>query len=196
MIHIMKKERQRRGSVTVKKWMIFFMAGIMVLLLAAGCTQPNTIPEQLPQDNEEQQENRVDLTLYYADREARYLVAELRGVKIAEGEKLEEVVLKELAKEPLTPDLVRLVPAEADVLGVSAENGIITVDFNENLRDNFYGGSSSEALLIYSIVNTLTELEGYEDHQVRFLINGQEFESIGGHMSAEDYYSRNETSIR
>lgn len=180
----------------VKKWMIFFMAGIMVLLLAAGCSQPNTIPEQRPQDNGEQQEDRVDLTLYYADNEGQYLFAERRSVQIAEGEKLEEIVLRELAKEPQTPDLTRLIPAEAEVLSVSTENGIITVDFNENLRDNFYGGSSSEALLIYSIVNTLTELEGYEDHQVKLLINGQEFESIGGHMSAEDSFSRNENSIR
>lgn len=73
---------------------------------------------------------------------------------------------------------------------------MLTVNFNEKLRDNFAGGSSSEGLLIFSVVNTLTGIEGYSNYQVRFLINGEPFESIGGHISAEELFERDETLIR
>lgn len=177
---------------------LLFVTAIVTLLLltAAGCTRTDTTPQPKPPESVEGQNRTETVTLYYADNQVQYLFAEERIITVPEGTTLAYAVVSELLHEPLTTDAVVLIPAETEVLGVTVESGLITVDVNQNIRDNFYGGSSSEALLIYSIVNTLTELEGLEDHEVRFVINGEPFDSIGGHMSAEEHFTRNEEIIK
>ncbi|MBS4032334.1 MAG: GerMN domain-containing protein [Clostridiales bacterium] len=176
---------------------LLVLTAIMALLLGAlvGCTRTDTSPQPRPPEREEEQDRTETVTLYYANSQVQYLLAEERVITVPEGVTLAYAVVSELLHEPVTPDAALLMPAETEVLGVTVESGLITVDVNQNFRDNFYGGSSSEAFLIYSIVNTLTELEGLEDHEVRFLINGEPFDTIGGHMSAEEHFTRSEELI-
>lgn len=173
-----------------------FLIPLIFLILAfvAGCGQKGPPrPEREPKTYTEPAELKV--VLYFGDREAQYLLPEKRTVNVPPGQTVLEAVVRELLAGPQVPDAAVLLPEGTELLGVEAESGIITVDFNEKLRDEFFGGSSSEGLLIYSVVNTLTGLEGYRDYKVRFLINGETFESIGGHISAEELFERNETLI-
>ena len=161
---------------------LLVLTGIVALLLlsAAGCTRTDTSPQPKPPESVGDRTETV--TLYYMDSQVQHLLAEERVITVPEGATLAYAVVSELLREPVTPDAVLLMPAETEVLGVTVENDLITVDVNQNFRDNFYGGSSSEALLIYSVVNTLTELEGLENHEVRFVMNGEPFDTIGGQI--------------
>lgn len=170
-----------------KKFIVVMICALS-LMLATGCwTQPQQRPqEQGPLSEAEEQ----TFTLYYGDKEILELITEQRTVTIVSGANPLQVALEELTKDPITPEAVVLMPSQTEILSVTVADGVITIDFNEKLRENFNGGSSSEALLVDSIVNTVTELEGYADHKVAFLLNGQQFETIGGHISAEDLFKR------
>jgi hypothetical protein len=169
----------------VNKWVVPTL--LMVLTLTTGCPRRQAQPP--PPAPPAPVEHSV--TVYYGDRGAEFLLPEQRKITVPEGQNLLALAAAELLLDPQTPDAVRLIPPETELLGVTVENNIITVNFNEKLRDNFTGGSSSEGLLINSVVNTLTGIEGYKDYRVRFLINGEPFDSIGGHISAEELFERN-----
>lgn len=175
----------------MNKWLVPLL--LIILTLTTGCPRRRAQPTPPPAPPAPAEQS---VTVYYGDRGAEFLIPEQRKITVPEGQTLLTLAAAELLLDPTTPDAVRLIPPETEILGVTVENSIITVNFNEKLRDNFAGGSSSEALLIASVVNTLTGIEGYKDYWVRFLINGQPFDSIGGHISAEELFERNETLIR
>lgn len=171
-----------------KRFMVLFFA--LSLIVISGC-YPRTQLQQRPQDQGNQTERlEQTFTLYYGDKEILELITERRTVTVTASANPLQVAVEELTKEPITPDAVVLMPPQTKVHSVIVVDGIITIDFNEKLHENFNGGSSSEALLVDSIVNTVTEFKGYADHKVAFLINGQSFETIGGHISAEDLFKR------
>ena len=57
--------------------------------------------------------------------------------------------------------------------------GLVYVVF-EVLQKNFVGGSTGEEMLVGSVVNTLTEFP--EIQKVQILVDGQEVETLSGHM--------------
>ena len=61
------------------------------------------------------------------------------------------------------------------------ENGkVAKVNFSRELQKNFVGGSTGEEMLVGSVVNTLTEFP--EIQKVQILVDGQEVETLSGHM--------------
>ena len=177
----------------MKTRLVLVLLLVLITTMATGCplrrAQP-TPPVAPPAPPE------YTVTVYFGDREAEYLLPEQRRITVPEGQSLLKLAMAELLRDPDNPDAVRLIPPDTEILDVQAADNLLTVNFNEKLRDNFAGGSSSEGLLIFSVVNTLTGIEGYRNYQVRFLINGEPFESIGGHISAEELFERSETLIR
>jgi spore germination protein GerM len=73
-----------------------------------------------------------------------------------------------------------LIPLGTKLLGMKVNDGIAYADFSHELRDNFEGGSTGEALLVNAIVHTLTQFEDVK--KVQILIEGKTVESIGGHL--------------
>jgi germination protein M len=168
---------------TKYSWLALFLA---LALALGGCTAL-TAPQQRPQDTDPAKEVReITVILYYGEREALGLVAEERTIVVPRGTEPLQAALSELAKAPNAANAIVMLPAGTEVLDVTVEDGLVTLNFNAALRDNFYGGSFSEALLIDSIVQTVTGMDDYTGCSVQFLINGEKFESIGGHISAED----------
>jgi spore germination protein GerM len=78
--------------------------------------------------------------------------------------------------------LTQTVPSGTKVLAVYlAEEGIVYVDFNRALKDNHPGGTLSELLTIYSLVNTLS-LNMPEIEAVKILMAGREAKTLAGHI--------------
>jgi N-acetylmuramoyl-L-alanine amidase len=104
-------------------------------------------------------------------------------------------ILTELIRGPGEQSiLVATLPPTTKVISAQADaNGIITVDFSEELVTEFWGGGRSEQLMIFSIVNTLTEIEGISGVKIR--IAGRSDVSIGGHISLDDTFRRNDTIL-
>ncbi|MCR3921405.1 MAG: GerMN domain-containing protein [Firmicutes bacterium] len=131
-------------------------------------------------------------TLYYGDRELVDLITEERTVAVKDGTNPVKVALEQLTLAPQNKAAVVLMPLETEVLDVTVEGDVVTINFNDCIVKNFYGGSASEAMLITSIVNTVTDIEGYDGRKVQFVIDGEIVESIGGHIGTEDPFERND----
>jgi hypothetical protein len=120
-------------------------------------------------------------TLCFGDESGEFLIRENRIITSGQTpDKKAEALLKELLKGPLTKG-TRTVPPQTRLRGVSFDNGLFTADFSSELQKQHPGGSSSEILTVYSVVNTLT-LNVPEIKQVRLLVDGKTIDSIAGHI--------------
>lgn len=120
-------------------------------------------------------EKSVDL--YFSTKDAMYLEAENRTIK---GRNLYKEAVNALIEGPTNPDLSKTVPEGTKVLNVSRNNDKIQIDFSKDIIENHWGGSTGERLTVYSIVNTLTQFDEVEE--VKFLIEGEEVDTLVGHM--------------
>jgi spore germination protein GerM len=134
------------------------------------------------------------VTLYFIEAGERdfYLVPETRIVR---GEDLPTAALRELAAGP-GPDspLNRCLPPGTKVLGVEIKDKIAQCNFSQEIITNFNWGSSLEALMVKAIANTLTEFPAIEG--VLILVEGETVETIGGHLSADEIFRRDEEVVR
>lgn len=118
--------------------------------------------------------------LYFATKDGMNLVVEERAVR---GDRVTAAV-EELIRGPRSEELSSTIPNGAALLSIKVEKGLCTVNFNENLVKNHWGGSTGELLTVYSIVNTLCQFPGIE--RVQLLIEGQKVETLAGHLMLDE----------
>jgi spore germination protein GerM len=116
----------------------------------------------------------LTIKVYYANADVSALVGEERIV--GSSHKYLEAFL-ELMKPPINPGLVRLVPETVKVNKLLVKNGNIDLDLSKNLIDDRFKSDLMDILLVYSIVNTLTEFK--EINTVTFYIDGKKGTAIG-----------------
>jgi len=120
--------------------------------------------------------------LYFSDVDHSFLTAEVRTLALSDGvvQRTRQIVeaLVEGPKGPLTPTI----PGGTRLLAVYlADHGTVYVDFNRAIMENHPGGTLSELLTIFSLVNTLA-LNISEIEAVKILIGGREAETLAGHI--------------
>lgn len=136
----------------------------------------------------------AEVTLYFGRMTAKdfFLVPEKRSVSKVEG--LPKAALEELIRGPLPGSgLERLIPEGTKLRSLKVRDGIAYPDFSEEIRSKFPGGSRREELLVYSVVNTLTQFP--EIREVQFLIEGKKADTIGGHMGIDEPLTKEESLI-
>jgi len=126
-----------------------------------------------------------EVVLYFGSPDGSFLVAEVRQVEdcLAEADCLRATV-QSLVDGPVT-DLVAVLPSHAQIRGVNASDGVATVDFSRDLVSGHPGGSVSELLTVYSLVDTLAENFPHL-RQVRILVEGQPVETLKGHVDLRE----------
>ncbi len=124
-----------------------------------------------------------EIILYFANGQADRLLQETRQVVVTDRD-INVVILEELIKGPQDPELGRTVPEDTRVNQVEVEAGLAYADFSEELRTSHWGGSTGEILTVYSIVNTLAERP--EIDRVQFIIDGEEIETLAGHIELSE----------
>ncbi len=155
-------------------------AGMLLLILAAGLYMFLREPAP-PVDPDIDHE----VELYFATPDAMYLETESRTVA---GDNFYYNVLQELIAGPVSEELSATMPEGTQIVDLEheREDKRLTVNFNETWRLNHAGGSAGERLTIYSVVNTMTVLPEIEE--VVFRVEGQEVESLAGHMDLTAAY--------
>ncbi len=146
------------------------------------------------------------ITLYFASLEddQAYLVKETREVKEPD-ENIYKAIIEELIKGPSSENLHPTIPPDSVVNSVKLTNGLAIVDFDLRIITNYEDiphSSTTEALAIYSIVNTLTEFEEIE--MVKITIEGKDsgevdgiyIEDFWGHIGIYENFYRNTEIIR
>lgn len=131
--------------------------------------------------------------LYFSDKNAEKLVAETRSVTVNSKESLEYAILNELLKGPEEDGLYPTMPEGTKILSVETKEGTCFVNVSQEFKSKHTGGSASETMTIYSVVNTLTELDGIK--KVQFLIEGQKVE-VFIHYIFNEPFERDEKLIR
>ncbi|MDI7261201.1 MAG: GerMN domain-containing protein [Thermodesulfobacteriota bacterium] len=177
----MGKRRKKKGSIgkfVIFLFLIGIVASVSILFRKEIADSFRPLLEKL-----NLVEERKEIVLYFSDRDGEYLIGEKR--KIAKrGEVKEEAkeTINELIKGPkgkLTPTL----PSRTRCLNLKVnEKGVAIINFNKALSKDHPGGSSSEILTTYSIVNSLT-LNFPRIKEVQILIEGKPVETITGHLS-------------
>lgn len=102
-------------------------------------------------------------------------------------------IVEELIKGPTNKDYTNPIPKETKVKQLEIKDGICYLDFNKEFVSRHPGGELNETLTIYSIVNTLTELN--EINSVQFLIDGEKVDEYKGNYDFSMPFNRNESIL-
>lgn len=147
-------------------------------------------PDDFLLQNHYNQETGSIFTLYFLDKNNRYLIAETREVTLSENEAPELYVMRQLMLGPTSEELRPALPYGTELLDIKTEDGLCTVNFSEEFLDCEEDGSAYA--VISGIVDTLTNL----DHiaSVKILVDGQEV-LLGGVFSLEQPLRRNGAAI-
>ena len=140
-----------------------------------GRIHMDVTPDSFLVQDEYQSDTDQMFTLYFPSEDRRYVIPELREATLSENETAETYLLRELLSGPQTTGLQAAMPDGTEVLNVSTSGGVCTVDLSAVFYDNAFAGDYGMYTAVYSIVDTLTELEAVDS--VIFLKDGA---SIGG----------------
>ena len=116
-----------------------------------------------------------EVLLYFASQDGFSLITEAREVPEAEEGQLVMEIIQALGAgshaslSPILPPGVRL-------LGYSQQDGVATLDFSKELVSAHPGGSMSELLTVYGLVNTLA-VNFPHIRKVRILVEEQPVEN-------------------
>ena len=125
-------------------------------------------------ENNNSSNKEVTINVYYSDQNGEYLIGEAR---ILSGSSKYVDAISEMMKEPIDSSLVKLIPESTKINSITVKDSIAKVDLSKNFVDDRFVGDSTDILLVYSIVNTLTEFP--EINSVEFYIDGTKLDVLG-----------------
>ena len=129
---------------------------------------------------------RADLVLYFANAEGNALVTETQSVVYSNNLSLERVVLNQLLEGPSLEGSMATIPSTVRVQGVTVRDGVCYVDFDSTFLEDT--ANVTDAIVIYSIVNSLTELSTIS--QVQITVNGSADVSFRNNISLSGRFER------
>lgn len=131
------------------------------------------------------------VTLYFSDDAAMYLIPEARAAALVDNS-IEKTIITELMKGPENKAHKPTIPDGTKLISVETKDGICFVNFSQEFVSKHNGGSAGEYMTIYSIVNSLTELDHIQ--KVQFLIDGNKLE-VFKHMVFNEPFERDNSII-
>ena len=138
-----------------------------------------------------------EVSLYFSDDQAMYLVGEKRSLKNPTAKSIvEELVKGPSAKSTGTTKLYATLPVDLEVIDVLVKEKIAYVDFKGNVTQKMQGGSSGEGMALFSIINTLILDKELGITKVQFLVDGQKVDSIKGHYDVSQPMSEDKEMIK
>jgi len=135
------------------------------------------------------------IVLYFPDEQMTWLVRELRNITYDPLVGIESRIVDALIEGPRTPGLSPALPAETLLhRPVHRSDYVVFVDFTADFLGNFSGGSTAEEMMIFSLVNSLTEI--YDNKYVQILVDGLAVPHEGAfHMDLSRLIERDESLI-
>ena len=136
--------------------------------------------------------NQETIRLYFASSDGTKLVAEDIYVHYYKTSSLEKVIVESLIAGPLSKNLNPTLSSDVKLYDdISVTDGICYVDFNQRFLDRM--NEQSFAMNVYSVVNSLTELEEIDKVQIK--IDGAIVEGSDDTISLAEPLERNEELI-
>lgn len=124
-----------------------------------------------------------NVEIYFPSAVSDGLVAEIREIfdTGAPGDRVKQII-NDLVSGPNSSKALRSLPSHVRLRQVYVlDNGVAYLDFSAELRQGLGGGSESELLTVYSIVNSVV-LNVPEVTRVGILLNGRQLDTLDGHV--------------
>ena len=126
------------------------------------------------------------MVLYFANAEGNALVTEVQSVVYSNNLSLERVVLNQLLEGPSVEGSMATIPSTVRVQGVTVRDGVCYVDFDSTFLEDT--ANVTDAIVIYSIVDSLTELSTVS--QVQITVNGSADVTFRNNISLSGRFER------
>ena len=188
--------------------MILRAAGALLLLACLACSgsgdplPPEVLPPALgedpaarepaetPAEPEESAEGatteplaRSSVEIYFPSALGNGLVGEYREIfdTVTPGDRAKQIIA-DLISGPTSPEALRVLPPGTRLRQVFVlDNGVAYIDFSAELTEGLGGGSMSELLAVYSIIDSVA-FGVQEIQRVALLVNGRPLETLNGHL--------------
>jgi germination protein M len=112
---------------------------------------------------------KVELKLYFASEDGKKLIPVYRSVVYNSNISMEKLAVEQVINGPNTDIAFPTVSKETKVRSINSKDGVCYIDFDSAFLSQT--GSVSAEAVIYSIVNTVTELPNI--NKVVFSVNGE-----------------------
>lgn len=122
-------------------------------------------------EEEEEYENTLKISVYFSGLgEEKTLISEMRTINAGSPENAVKNAIQELLKGPSKSYHFPVIPAGTKLLDAKTYENTAKIDFSQEFLENSLDTRILDELIIYSIVNTLTEIPEIEG--VIFYIEG------------------------
>jgi len=139
----------------------------------------------------------ADVLLYFTNEQMTHLIGEPRTIDINPLEGIERFILDAFLEGPQTDELFAVIPAGTMYNRVERMGDTVFVGFTQDFYDSLVGGGSTlEKMMVFSLVNTLTERP--DVRRVQIFIDGEPIlpdVSGGLHMDLSRPIERDESLI-
>ncbi len=153
--------------------LILAIIGVAVYLVMQRNNEKQTKEIQPQEEISDDQMRQTIVTLYYQNKETKELMPEGRMVDVKTLLADPYATLINLLMDtPKSDNLQTVIPEGTKVLNIELKNDVIYLNLSNEFINNHKGGLEEEKATVYSLVNTLTELN--EVNSVKILINGEE----------------------
>lgn len=154
--------------------------------------ETNIIEEYIPQEEISDEEIRKTIiSLYFKNIENNKLTPESKCIDVKElKDNPYKTLINFLIKGPENNKLESAIPENTKINDAYIKGDIVYLDFSKEFIDNAPKGIEEESLIVYSLANTLTELN--EVNGIMILINGEESkEFIDGEINFKNPFYKN-----
>lgn len=155
-----------------------FILIIMISILLIGCQSYSVVEKDnnnYPPINPYPKASETRITLYFPNVNEKFLSREERVVNV-DNENIVNVVVRELLKGTKQNYLKSFIPNGTELSSIARRNNIVYINLTNNITDHNYD-EKKEALLLYSIVNSLAALDDIE--KVQIYIQGEKRDVFG-----------------
>ena len=182
----------KKNKIIIFIIILFIIIISILLILKNNKQKEEKISEIIPQEEiSEDQERETMVTLYFENIETGELSKEVRIIDVKKlTENPYKTLVEMLLSGPKNEKLKKLIPDETKINDICIRNDIVYIDFSKEFIENCVEGVDNESKIIYSIVNTLCELN--EVTYVKILIDGEENKEFkDGKMNFVNHFEKN-----
>ncbi len=131
---------------------------------------------------------KATITLYFANSDGTGLLQAAENVAYSSNISMERIVMEQLIRGPLTLGrLYPVMPANVSILSMTTKDGTCYVNLSNSFLQK--AGNVTDEVVLYSIVNSLTELSNI--NKVQIMIDGETEISFGEHSYLNTPLERN-----
>ncbi|HOP74032.1 MAG TPA: GerMN domain-containing protein [Bacillota bacterium] len=188
----------------MRRYLIPMLVGSILLAAALGYwvgrLEINSLRREYRREqaiNRELKQNlsRERVALFYVQSTATQLFLQPEIRELEAKPDIYQAVVNAVLEGPTTFDSssTSIFPEGAKVLGVQVDDGLAIVNLNQKATE-LNVGSEGEYLAVLSIVNTLTKLP--DIYHVKFMVEGEEVESLAGHVDLTQTFSYHPEVVR